>query len=117
MPWMATCIGLLVAIALIGVGASVVRAARPTSGYLLVAAGVLELLMRCCRFGVHPERLGDVLDDPDVVEPLLYVTTVLGAVEWLLVGVLVAVALVGLARDLKATAGEGPSEASESTSA
>jgi hypothetical protein len=107
MAWMATCIGLLVALAFIGAGATVVRKARPTSGYLLIGAGVLELLMRCCRFATDPQRLLERgLVDYEVVRPMYLGVRVLGAVEWLLVGVLVAVALVGLARDLKSTPAE-----------
>lgn len=104
MAWMATCIGLLVAIAFIGVGATVVRKAHPTSGYLFIGAGLLELLMRCCNFGTNPRRLleNDIVDY-DVVRPLIMGMRVLNMVEWLIVGVMLAMAFVGLARALRAT--------------
>lgn len=103
MAYLGTCIGLIAALALIGVGATVVRKARPTSGYLFIAAGVLELLMGCCRFGSSPERMMEMVADPDVVHFTLLGVSALAILEWLIVGVLIAVALVGLARDLRAT--------------
>lgn len=104
MAIMGSCIGLLVALALIGVGATVVRKARPTSGYLFIAAGALELLMRCCRFGATPERMMDMFADGDVARWTMIGMGLLSILDWMIVGVLLAVALVGLARDLRATA-------------
>ena len=105
MDIMGSCIGLLLALALIGVGASVVRKARPTSGYLFIAAGALELLIRCCRFATDPQRLyeHDLLRAYDEMRVMIIGVQLIAALEWLIVGVLLAVALAGLARDLRAT--------------
>ena len=103
MIWVSSCFSFLLAIALIGVGAAFIRKARPTSGYLFVAAGALELLMRCCRFGADPERLLGSSLDYDMVNFAILSVRLGGVFEWFLVGILITVALVGLARDLRAT--------------
>lgn len=94
--WGFTCVGLIVALAYIGVGATVVRAARPMSGYLLIGVGALELVMQCCSLGVRlAEPRGDAGELVAVAMPLL------GTFETLLLGVLVAVAAVGLAKEAR----------------
>ncbi|MBW2461049.1 MAG: hypothetical protein JRH11_05350 [Deltaproteobacteria bacterium] len=97
------CIGFLLAVALIGVGAAVIRPANAKAGYLFIAAGAIELLTRCCTSGLSPDNLlqtGQV--DYDVIGPMIMFTRVAGTFEALVIGILLAVALVLLARDATA---------------
>ena len=102
MMWAYSCFGVLVSLAFIGVGATVVRAARPTSGYLFIAAGALELLAQCCSTATAFPMLRETDMDYDTVRLVMMGSGVLGALETIVFGVLVALALAGLAKELRA---------------
>ena len=91
--WGFSCVGLLVGIAYIGVGASVVRAAKPAAGYMLIAVGAVQLLLRCCSTGLgFADLSGDTAD-------VVYLgMNLLNMGETVLVGALVAAAAVMLAK-------------------
>jgi hypothetical protein len=97
-----SCFGILIALAFIGVGASVVRAAKPQSGYLMVAAGVLELLTTCCASALFSQPMRVTLLDSGVdaeAQATLYlVFGVVSLLVDLVVGVLLALSIVGLAK-------------------
>lgn len=97
-----SCFGILIALAFIGVGASVVRAAKPQSGYLMVAAGVLELLATCCASALFSEPARVALLDsgvyPDVQRSMHLAVGVVSLLVDLVVGVLLAVSVIGLAK-------------------
>ena len=56
MSW-TLCSSFFLALGFVGVGASVVRSAHPRSGYLMAAAGLLELLTTCCSGLTTPDIL------------------------------------------------------------
>lgn len=96
--WGFSCVGLLVGLAYIGVGATVVRAAKPTAGYMLIGIGALQLLMRCCTTGLSfADLTGDTADAAYLGMSLL------GMGETVLVGALVAAAAVMLAKAAQPT--------------
>ncbi len=53
MTWVFFSLRTLLLLAMTATGATVVRQAHPTSGYLLTAAGAFELLSTCCWRGIH----------------------------------------------------------------
>lgn len=98
------CIGFLTALAFIGVGASVVRMAKPVSGYLMVAAGLLELLSTCCLGFVTSDYLYELDLGGDETSMTYGFSMILGALVHLIVAVLLAASMVGVAKAHKATA-------------
>lgn len=93
-----TCTALLVAIALIAVGATAVRKANPTSGYLFIAAGAVMFLMRCCLGFSSMESMLRAGVDYELVQMVMVVKTLLGAGEVMLIAILLASALATLAK-------------------
>jgi hypothetical protein len=100
-----SCIGFLVSLAFVAVGASVVRAAKPMSGYLMVAAGLLELVTVCCVAGFSSEAARVALIDSGVdADAQMILHLVVGAASMLvdvIVGVLLVVSVVGLAKAVR----------------
>lgn len=98
-----SCMTFVVALALIGVGASVVRVARPVSGYLMLAAGLLKLLSACC-VGVMTSVPGrTALLDGGVNPQVSTVVRMSGAIlADLVVGLLLIVSIATLAGAVRA---------------
>jgi hypothetical protein len=96
------CFGVLVALALIGVGASIVRSARPMSGYLMALAGLLELLGTCCSGFVRGDTLNRFQLEANQLQTIMLAKTVAFILTNLTVGILLAVAIAGLAKAAKA---------------
>ncbi len=105
MIWADTCIGIFLALAFIGVGATVVRTARPMSGYLLVGAGVLELLSSCCTGVARASQFYGFVGGYEGLR-IAYGSSALGsALVQLIAGVLLAIAVSGLASAVKSAKG------------
>jgi len=93
------CVTVLIGFALIGVGMSVVRRADARSGYLFAAAGGVIVLTHCCIGFTAPDSLVAAgVEDIDVVSSFMIADGLAGIVESLVVGALLAFALVGLAK-------------------
>lgn len=95
-PWLYTFFAVLIGVAYLGVGATVVRAAKPTAGYLLIGAGALEILTTCCNMIAY--RVVEI-DYGGVANIGLML---LGTLQTALTGVLIAVAAVMLANAVRA---------------
>ena len=82
------------ALALIGVGGTVVRKAHAASGYLFIAAGALKLFTTCCFAGFGTF---EVFSEFRSLGVILRLRQFAGVGSTILIGVLLAVAFVGLA--------------------
>ncbi|MGE0786825.1 MAG: hypothetical protein AB7S26_14230 [Sandaracinaceae bacterium] len=91
------CFGIVIALAFIGIGATIVRSAKPTSGYMTIAVGVIGLAMTCCSTvaGLDALELGDASRAVFLGLQLLHM------VEGVLMVGLVSAAAVGLANALR----------------
>ena len=98
------CFTVLLGFALIGVGAVVLRKANPTSGYLYIAAGAVMVLFNCCTFMVMPSRLIGAGLDYDMISLVMMALTLARGAQSILVSILIAVALVGVAKKVPAPA-------------
>lgn len=98
------CIGFLTALAFIGVGASVVRVAKPMSGYLMIAAGLLELISLCCLGFVTSDYLYELDLGSDATSMTYGFSMMAGSLVHLIIAVLLAVSMVGVAKAAKAAA-------------
>ena len=98
MSYAVLCIDLLLALAFIGLGATVLRKAKPSAGYLFIGVGVLELLFSCCTGATSGDRLAEGGVDVDLISLVLAGLEVASAFNALLVTILFAVALVQLAK-------------------
>lgn len=65
LDWSQSCVSVVLALALIGVGIAVVRPARPTAGWLVTAAGAVDLLSTCCF------RAMDSLQEAEHFDPMI----------------------------------------------
>ncbi|MEC7520075.1 MAG: hypothetical protein VYE22_09435 [Myxococcota bacterium] len=95
LPWVFTFFGVLIGAAYVGVGATVVRAAKPQAGYLLIAAGALEIVLVCCTavaFRVVEVEFGGAAG---------MALMLLSTLEKAVFGVLLAVAAVMLANSIR----------------
>ena len=109
MSYVTLCVSVLAGGALIGVGAAVVRKAHPTSGYLFIGAGALILLTHCCCMGAGSDALRENVADPEALSLLTMVSIVGGAAQVVIVAILVAVALVMLAKRVAEPSGDSGS--------
>lgn len=108
MSYLFTCTAMLVALALIGVGGLVIRKAHPTSGYLFMGAGAFLFLMRCCTGFVSSERLLEAGLDYDQLGLVVFARMLLHGTELILVAILLAIALVMLAKKVPADVEDAP---------
>ena len=97
-----TCTAMLLGLAFIGVGAAVLRKANPMSGYLFIGAGAIMFLMRCCLGFSSFENLIEAGVDYDMLQLVMLIKTLFRSGEMILVAILLAVALVGLAKKVPA---------------
>ena len=67
LDWGHSCSSIVISLALMVVGAVVVRPARPVAGWLLVAAGGVDMLSTCCFRGIDSYRQ-QASGDPMVLE-------------------------------------------------
>ncbi len=97
MIWLFFVVRVLLMIALIGAGVTVIRQAHARSGYLMAAAGGLQLLTSCCVRGLNA-GVEHTYDNMLLFQGL----TVLSSFGYA-IGVILAIAsLVGLANELNA---------------
>jgi len=93
-----TVFGIVVAIGIIVVGAVFVRRAKGSSGYLMIAAGAIELLTQCCLGFVSSDLLHEMDMASDETGMVFGWSMIAGVLARLTIGILLAISLVGLAR-------------------
>lgn len=97
MTWLYFVVKVFLLLGLVGAGATLVRQAHARSGYLLVAAGALQLVTSCCVRGVHL-----AVDYSYERQMMFNGLTLLSTLVHIVVVGLVIAALVGLANALSA---------------